>query len=111
MKKILEKEDMINSKTAIFSYIKYREENGSRHKARVLVSSNEKNYFNSILYVYVDIDREESFVILEGNDEFSRDFYSKYTNIHQRFKFINGTLLIQASDRWGNKIEIDITGI
>lgn len=111
MNKQLGKDDMTDSESAIKGYIDYREKNRNRHKARVLISANGTNRFNGILYIYAAIDTENSFVLVEGNEEYARDFYSEYTNEHQRFRIIRGTLLIQATDIWGNAIEIDISGV
>ncbi len=109
MNKKLGKNDMADSQAAIMAYISYREENGYRHKARVLISSKGKNRYNNIIYVYVAIDASNSSIILEGDEEFIRDFHGTYGYEYQRFNFINGTLIIQATDIWGNAIELNIT--
>lgn len=106
----LGKDDMADSQAAIRGYINFREKNGYRHKAHVLISSNGKSRFNDILYISAVIDAGSTYVMVEGNDEFSRDFYGKYSFEYQKFKLIGGTLLIQATDIWENAIEIDITG-
>ncbi len=49
MNKKLGKNDMADSQAAIMAYISYREENGYRHKARVLISSKGKNRYNNII--------------------------------------------------------------
>lgn len=104
-------DDMADSQTAISGYKYFRNENHGRHKARVLISSHGENRFNDILYVSAVIESGSSYVVLEGNDEFVRDFYGTYSFEYQTFRLIGGTLLIQATDKWGNAIEIDITGI
>ena len=109
MNKKLGKNDMADSQAPIMAYISYREENGYRHKARVLISSKGKNRYNNIIYVYVAIDASNSSIILEGDEEFIRDFHGTYGYEYQRFNFINGTLIIQATDIWGNAIELNIT--
>lgn len=111
MNKKLGINDMADSQSAIKAYISYREENGYRHKARVLISSKGKNRYNNILYIYAAIDASNSSVFLEGDEEFIRDFYGTYGYEYQRFNFINGTLIIQATDIWGNAIELNITGV
>lgn len=107
----LGKEEMANSQSAIKGYMDFREENHYRHKAYVLISSNGKNLFNNILYVSMIIESGDTYVIVEGNNEYARDFYGKYTYEYQKFKLIGGTLIIQATDRWENTIEIDITAV
>lgn len=52
----------------------------------------------------ISIDTNYSYANLVGDEQFDRDFYFKSTNEYQKFKFIRGTLLIQAEDRWGNAI-------
>lgn len=111
MNKKLGKDDMADSQAAIRRYINFRESNGYRHKAHVLISSNGKDRFNDILYISAIIDSGSSYVIVEGNNAFIREFYGKYSFEYQKFRFIGGTLLIQATDIWGNAIEIDITGV
>ena len=109
MSRQLGKEDMINSQSAIKRYIDYRDGNCYRHKAKVLISANGTNRFSGILYIYAAIDSAKSFVLVERNEEYARDFYSEYTSEHQSFSVIRGTLLIQATDIWGNAITIDIS--
>lgn len=99
------------SQYAIKDYIDYREGNCYIHEARVIISSNGKTLFNDIIQVEASIDTNNSFVQFVGTGQFERDFYIRYTNEYQKFNFIRGTLLIQAEDRWGNAIEIDITGM
>ena len=111
MKKKLGIDDFSSSQYAIKDYIDFRKENNFPHEARVIVSSKGKTLFNSILRVNISIETNYSYADLVGNEQFDRDFYSKYTNEYQTFKIIRGTLLIQAEDRWGNAIEIDITGV
>ncbi len=110
MNKKLGKNDMADSQSAIKDYISYREENGYRHKARVLISSNGKYRYNNILHISVAIDASNSSVFLEGDEEFIRDFRGTYGYEYQKFKFVKGILIIQATDIWGNAIEINITG-
>lgn len=111
MEKKLGIDDFTSSHRAIKNYIDFRNENSFQHEARVIVSSKGKTLFNSIILVNISIDTNYSYADLVGNEQFDRDFYSKYTNEYQKFKFIRETLLIQAEDRWGNAIEIDITGV
>lgn len=101
---------MADSQSAMKAYILYREGNCYRHKARVLISSKGKSRFNNILYISVIIDISISSVFLEGNEEFIRNFRGTYGYEYEKFKFVRGTLIIQATDIWGNAIEIDITG-
>lgn len=110
MHKKLGKNDMADSQAAIREYINFREKNAYRHKAHVLISSNGKSRFNDILYISAIIDSGDTYVVVEGNDAFARDFYGKYSFNFQKFKLIGRTLIIQATDIWGNDIEIDITG-
>ena len=104
-------DDFTYSQRAIKDYMDFREENRFRHEAIVIISSKGKTRFNGNIPVNISIDTNYSYAILEGDEQFVRDFYSDYTNEYQKFKFIRGTLLIQAEDRWGNAIEIDITGV
>lgn len=81
------------------------------HEARVLIFSGGETKYNSILKVVPRIETNNSFVNIIGDTQFDRDYYGKYTNEYQKFTFINGTLLINGEDRWGNPIEIDITSV
>lgn len=107
----LGKDGMADSQAAIKKYLNFREQNGYRHKAHILISTNGKNYFNGILYISVIVDSYNMSVVIEGNNEYERNFYSDYSSKHCKFTFISGTLIIQATDRWNNAINIDITGI
>lgn len=111
MNKKLGFDDFAYSKGAIKDYMDFRDENSFQHKAIVLISSKGKTLFNCVMTMNIAIDTNYSYAVLVGNEQFDRDFYSKYTNEYQKFKFISGTLLIQTEDRWGNAIEIDITGV
>lgn len=103
-------DDFTKSQFAIRGYIDSSGKSAGRHKARVLISSKGKTRFNGVLYVSAAIGTNMSFVIVEGNNEFERDFFGKYTNEYQRFELAGKTLLIQAKDRWGNDIQVNITG-
>lgn len=103
--------EMADSQSAMKNYIAFREENRYRHKARVLISSNGKNRFNDILYISVVIESGNSYVIVEGTNEFANDFRGTYSFTNWKFKLIGGTLIIQAKDRWKNPISVEITGV
>lgn len=109
MDKSLGKEEMADSQSAMKSYIAFRDENGCRHKTRVLISSNGKNRFDDILYISVVIDSGDSYVFVENNNEFENDFRGTYSFRYNKFTFIGGTLTIQAIDRRENPIRIEIT--
>jgi len=66
---------------------------------------------NRIFKIYPKIDTNISFVEIIGNDQFSRDLKSRYTNKDSIFRFINGALIISSKDIWGNPIEIDVSAI
>ncbi len=108
MNKKLGKNNMDDSGAAIKAYISYREENGYRHKARVLISSKGKNRYSNILYVAIDA--SNFFIIVEGDSEFTSNFHGRYGYEDQRFTIIRGTLIIEATDIWGNAIQLSITG-
>ena len=105
------KDDMEDSQVAIRKYINFREKNGDRHEAHILISSDRRNRFSGILYISVIVDSHNTTVVMEGNDAYARDFYGEYSSEYCKFQFINGTLLIQATDRWGTTIAIDITSV
>jgi len=109
--KKLRLDDFTDSQDAIRDYMYFNETNCHMHKARVLISSNGKILYNNIIQVIALIDTNNSVVELIGDAQLERDFHPRYTNEYQRFKFIRGTLLIQAEDIWGKGIEIDITGV
>ena len=111
MDKKIDNEGFADSLSAIKRYVDYREENQNRHKARVLISSKGKPGFNAIVYVYISVNADNTFVIVEGPDYFYRDYLDKYRIKNNDFTFIRETLLIHTKDRWGNDIEIDITGV
>lgn len=69
MNEKLGKNDMVDSQAAINAYIDFKEENGYRHKAKVLVSSKGKNRYNNVLYVAIDASNFH--IIVEGDNEFS----------------------------------------
>jgi hypothetical protein len=110
MNKKLGINDRANSQAAINAYISYREENGYRHKARVLISSKGKELYSNILYVCAVTDASNFYMIVEGDTGFTNNFYGRYGFEDQRFNIIRGTLRIQATDIWGNAIELNITG-
>ena len=100
-----------DSQHAIRDYIQYKTGHDDMHKARVLISSKGRAMYNGILDIIPSIETNSSFVRIIGDAQFESDYYEKYTNEYQLFTFIQGTLLIKCEDRWGNPIEIDITGI
>lgn len=102
-----------DSQEAIRKYIQFVESKGAfaeHHKARVLISKRQFNY-NKILEIGTLIETNKSIVIICGDDEFCRDFHPQYTNEYQVFEYRSpGMLLVKATeDKWGNKIEIDIS--
>ena len=103
------KNNMVDSRAAINAYIGYKEGNGYRHKARVLVSSKRKTRYNNVLYVTIDASNFQ--IIVEGENEFSSNFHGRYGHEYNRFSFIRGTLIIQATDIWGNVIELNISSM
>lgn len=111
MGKRIEFEEFADSQYAIRDYMHSKDGNDYMHEARVLVSSRGKTTYNSILKVVPSIETNNSFIDIIGDDQFDRDYYNKYTNEYQKFKFIHGALLIKGVDRWGNPIEIDITNV
>jgi len=102
--------DFADSQHAIKEYMEYKPNNSYLHEARVIISSKGNAIFNDIIRVVVSIETNYSFVELVDSEGLEHDFYVRYTNEYQKFKFINGTLVIKAVDRDGNNIEIDITG-
>ena len=109
MNEKVRKNDMVDSQSAINAYLEYKEDNGYRHKARVLVSYKGKNRYNKVLYVAMD---ESNFHInVEGDNEFSHNFHGRYGPEYNRFSIIRGTLIIQAKDIWGNAIELNISSV
>ncbi len=110
MNKKLGINDRANSKAAIKAYIIYREENSYRHKARVLISSKGKNRYSNVLYVCAVTDASNFYMIVEGDTGFTNNFHGRYGYEDQRFTIIRGTLIIEATDIWGNAIQLSITG-
>lgn len=110
MNKKLEKNDMTDSQAAIKAYISYREENGYRHKARVLISSKGKKRYSNILYVCAVTDASNFYMIVEGDTGFTNNFHGRYGYEDKRFTIIRGTLILEATDIWGNAIQLSITG-
>ena len=109
MNEKLGKNDMVGSQDAINAYIGYKEGNGYRHKARVLVSSKGKNSYNNVLYVAIEASNFH--IIVEGDNEFYHNFHGRYGAECNRFSIIRGTLIIQAIDIWGNAIELNISSV
>jgi len=103
------KDDMVDSQAAINAYIGYKDGNGYRHKAIVLVSSKGKDRYNNVLYVAIDASNFH--IILEGDNEFSHNFRGRYGHEYNRFSIIRGTLIIHATDIWGNAIELSISRV
>lgn len=104
-------DDMMDSQIAINEYMNFRRENRHKHKVQVCISSNGRNRFNGVLDIFAVLHANSSYVFLEGDEAFERDFYSQYSVGYQTFKFVGGILLIQANDKWGNAIELDISGV
>jgi len=99
------------SQNAIRDYIYFRLENDTMHDARILISSMGETKYSGILKVIAKIETNNSSVDIFGDPQFEQDYFLSYNNEYQVFTFINGTLLIKCTDKWGNQIEIDITGI
>lgn len=99
-----------NSQYAIKDHMHFKDGNDYIHEARVLVSSRGK-INKSILTVISRIKTNNSIVDIIGNTQFEPDYYGKHTNEYKMFTFINGTLLVKGEDRWGNRVEIDITSV
>ena len=112
-KKVLQ-EIFDDSQYSIQEYINHypgeRRDYCNQDKAMVIISSKGKVLYRHTTNVYMLIESNRSVVKIIGDNQFERDYYSEYTNEYQIFNFISGTLLIKAKDRWGNSIEIDITG-
>ena len=111
MRKMIESEEVADSQYAIRDYMHFKAGNDYLHEARVLVSSRGKTKYNSILKVIPGIETNNLFIYIIGDEQFDRDYYTKYTNGYQKFTFINGTLLIKGEDRREKPIEIDITSV
>ena len=103
-------EEFSNSQIALKAYMDFKDSNAYMHEAMVLFSVNGKST-NGIFKIYPKIDINISFVEIIGNDQFSRDLKSRYTNKDSIFRFINGALIISSKDIWGNPIEIDVSAI
>ena len=102
-----------DSQEAVKKYIEYVQDKGAfegHHKARVLISKRNFDY-NKILEIGTLNETNNSIIIICGDDEFCRDFHPQYSNEYQIFEYMSpGMLLVkEATDRWGNKIEIDIS--
>jgi hypothetical protein len=50
-----------------------------------------------------------STISIEGDTQFSRDFHSSYSANNSIFNYCNGTLIITTNDKWGNKVELNIS--
>lgn len=109
MNEKVRKNDMVDSQVAINAYLDYKEDNGYRYKARVLVSSKGKTRYNNVLYV--TIDASNFHIIVEGDNEFSHSFRGRYGHEYNRFSFIRGTLIIHTTDIWGNAVELSISSV
>ena len=109
MNEKLGKNDTVDSQSAINAYIGNKEQNGYRHKARVLISSKGKNRYSNVLYVAID--SSNFHVIVEGDNKFSHNFHGRYGHEYNRFSFIRGTLIIHSTDIWGNAIELSISSV
>lgn len=109
MNEKLGKNDTVDSQSAINAYIGNKEQNGYRHKARVLISSKGKNSYSNVLNVAIDSSNYN--VIVEGDNKFSHNFHGRYGHEYNRFSFIRGTLIIHSTDIWGNAIELSISSV
>ena len=85
-------EEFSNSQFALKAYMDFKDSNAYMHEAMVLFSVNGKST-NGIFKIYPKIDTNISFIEIIGNDPFSRDLKSRYTN--KEF-FMNSFLLV-----WG----------
>ena len=104
-------EEFTDSQDAIRQYMRSKDGNDFIHKARVVVYSRGETKYNSILKVVPSIETNNSVFDIIGDEQFDRNYYTKYTNEYQKFTFINGTLLIKGKDRKGNSIKIDIISV
>lgn len=109
MNEKVRKKDMVDSQSAINEYLDSKEDNSYRHKARVLVSFKGKNRYSNVLYVAIDASNFD--IIVEGDNEFSHNFHGRYGPEYNKFSIIRGTLIIQATDIWGNAIELNISSV
>lgn len=99
------------SPQALKQYKQFVEEKGDNpihHQASVLFS---KWNYNRIFEIGIVIDGSNAKVIICGDNEFSRDYKSVYTNQNHIFRYMpSGVLIIRdVEDNWGNKVEIDIS--
>ena len=72
-------EEFSNSQFALKAYMDFKDSNAYMHEAMVLFPANGKSA-HGIFKIYPKIDTNISFVEIIGNDQFSRDLKSRYTN-------------------------------
>ena len=99
----------LQSLDAIKKYIKLNKQNDTRHLARILISSKRKTVFNGVLFIYTMISVNKSYLIVEGNNEYERNFPPKYSTNSDLFSIVGSTLIIKSKDIQGNDITVNIS--
>ena len=113
MRKKQEIEQFCASQEVIRNYIDYVKLQGgnpAHHQARVLVNKCGKDICK-LLEIGTRIETNESIIDLCGDDEFCRDYHSRYTNTFQVFKsYAIGSIIIQETDdNFGNPVQIELS--
>lgn len=113
MRKKQEIEQFCASQEVIRNYIDYVKLQGgnpAHHQARVLVNKCGKDICK-LLEIGTRIETNESIIDICGDDEFCRDYHSRYTNTFQVFKsYAIGSIIIQETDdNFGNPVQIELS--
>ena len=103
------KNPTLYSTATIQDYMKIKVINKSRHQAHVLISSNGKDIFNAVLFVCpIKSSVGTYYLIVEGNNEYTRRFLPEYNNQNASFYMVGKTFIITTKDIFGNAISINI---
>ncbi|EWM54197.1 hypothetical protein [Ruminococcus flavefaciens] len=105
-------EKKLNPFEILKQYSSYGHNSGERYQAHVLGTTCDKNNYNAILFVclQIDVNRNYAEIIIEGDAQyFNYSFKSSYSTDNSAFKLINRTLIIKGTDKFGNNITLEIT--
>lgn len=105
--KTLSFDDFSNSHKAMLDYIDI-EGNRGQHNAKVFVSKSDHIIFNGELLVKTFIEPNQSIVEIDWPEEQENNFFGRYSNIFQKYRFSNGMLYVECQTRNGEKISISI---
>ena len=104
-------EEYADSQNAIREYIHSGAGHWGTHNAEVTVLRDGKTVFKNTVSVVSLIETNESFVEIVWPEKEEKEYYAKYSNNYQNFKYDDRVLEIRCQDREGNNITIQIESL